>query len=120
MKQDILAKGFLLPTIHVLDPQLTLDELPEVRFEFPFILIGKWTKAFLTGHSWRVLKSWYTGGRPEQEFRNCFADGLNQCLVSSVAQANKQAVLQWFWFAGFRAHNLGRIDLDNKLLFIFK
>ena len=29
------------------------------------------------------------------------AISLNQSLVSSVAQANKQAVLQWFWFAGF-------------------
>ena len=39
-----------------------LNELPEVRFEFPFILIGKSTIAFWTGQSWRVLKSWYTGG----------------------------------------------------------
>ena len=28
-----------------------------------------------------VLKSWYTGGDPEQGFWCCFADGLNQSLV---------------------------------------
>ena len=82
-------------------PQLTLDELPEVRFEFPFILIGKRTMAFLTGQSWRVLKSWCTGGRPEQEFRNCFADGLNQSLVSS-AQAQTgcfaKVLVRGFWY----------------------
>ena len=42
--------------------------------------------AFLTSQSWRVLKSWYTGGGSEQGFRRSFADGLNQSLVSSVAQ----------------------------------
>ena len=34
-----------------------LNELPEVRIEFPVDLIGKSTMAFLTGPSWRVLKS---------------------------------------------------------------
>ena len=29
---------------------------------------------FLTGQSWRVLKSGYTAGSPEQQFRCCFAD----------------------------------------------
>ena len=43
--------------------------------------------SFLTGQSWRLLKSWYAGEDPEQGFRRCFADGLNQSLVSSVAQA---------------------------------
>ena len=42
---------------------------------------------FLTDQSWRVLKSWYTGGDPEQGFRRWFADGVNQSLVSSVEQA---------------------------------
>ena len=64
-----------------------LNELPEVRFVFPFILIGELTMAFLTGPSWHILKSWYRGAGPEQEFRCCFADGLNQSSVSSVAQA---------------------------------
>ena len=62
-----------------------LNELPEMRFKFLFSLIGKLTMAFLTGQSWRVLKSGYTGGVPEQEFRHGFADGTNQSLVSSVA-----------------------------------
>ena len=42
-----------------------LNELPEMRSEFPFKLIGKWTMAFLTGQSWCLLKSWYTGRRPD-------------------------------------------------------
>ena len=37
-------------------PEIT--ELPEMRFEFAFYLI----EFFLTGQSWRVFKSWYTGG----------------------------------------------------------
>ena len=39
---------------------------------------------FLTGQSWRVLKSGYTAGSPEQGFQRCFADGVNQSLISSV------------------------------------
>ena len=50
-----------------------LDELLELRLEFLFNLIGQ---------SWRVLKSWYTDGGPEQGFRRCFADGLHQKLSS--------------------------------------
>ena len=42
------------------------------------------TKPFLTGQSWRVLKSGYTAGSPEQGFRRCFADGVNQSLISSA------------------------------------
>ena len=42
--------------------------------------------AFLTGQSRRVLKSWYTGGDPDQGFRRCYADGLNQ-RFSSVCGA---------------------------------
>ena len=61
-----------------------LNELPE----FPFNLIGKSTMAFLTGQSWGVLKSWYTGGSLEQGFRCCFADGLKQSLTLSVVQAS--------------------------------
>ena len=68
-------------------PPKGLDELLEVSLEFPFILIGKLTTAFLTGQSWCLLKSCYTGGDPEQRFLRCFADGLNQSLVLSVAQA---------------------------------
>ena len=42
---------------------------------------------FLTGQSSCVFKSWYTGEGPEQRFRRYFEDGLNQSLVSFVAQA---------------------------------
>ena len=37
---------------------------------------------FLTGHSWRVLKSGYTVVDIEQGFRCSFADAVNQSLVS--------------------------------------
>ena len=37
--------------------------------------------AFLTANHLAV-------GGPEQEFQRCFADGLNQSLVSPAAQAN--------------------------------
>ena len=55
-----------------------VNELPEVRFEFPFILIGQWAMAFLIGQSWRVHN--YVG--PEQGFRFFIADGLNQTFSS--------------------------------------
>ena len=42
---------------------------------------------FLTGQSWCVLESWYTGGGPGQGFWRCFADRLNKSSVSSVIQA---------------------------------
>ena len=47
-------------------------------FEFPLNLIGKSKMAFLTGQSWCVLKSWYTGWGPEQGFWHWPADRLNQ------------------------------------------
>ena len=68
-------------------PPNRLNELPEVRFKFPFISFGKSTMASLTGQSLPVVKSWYTSAGPEQEFQRCFADGLDQSLVSSVMQA---------------------------------
>ena len=71
-----------------------LNQLPESRLEFPFVLICKSTMAFLTGQSWRVIKSWYTGGVLDQEFRRCFADGLSQSSVSSVVLACSAGV---FW-----------------------
>ena len=49
-----------------------LNKLPEVCFEFPFNLIGKSTMAFLTGQSWRVLKSWYTGWKPRTRISGLF------------------------------------------------
>ena len=44
-------------------------------------MIGKLTRGFLTGQSWRALKSRYTGGDQEQGFRRYFVDGLNQKLI---------------------------------------
>ena len=56
------------------------------------ILFGKSTMAFFTGQSWRLLKSWYKAGSPEQGFRCCFANGLNQqSLVSSAVQASERS-----------------------------
>ena len=63
-----------------------LKKLPEVCFEFSFVLIGKSTMVFSTEQSCRALKSWYTGGGPEQGFRRCFVDGLHHSLVSSATQ----------------------------------
>ena len=54
-----------------------------MRFEFPFNLIGKSTMGYLTGQSRRVLKSRHTDGDPEQGFRRCYSDGLNQRFSSA-------------------------------------
>ena len=66
-----------------------LNEVPEVRFEFPFIVIGKSTMAFLTGQSWRVLKPWYTCGAQNKDFGAISQTGLTRSLVPCVAQATK-------------------------------
>ena len=49
------------------------NKLPEVRFEFPFMLMGLLTMTYLKGLSYRIVKSWYTDGCLEQRFRGCFA-----------------------------------------------
>ena len=49
------------------------NKLPEVRFEFPFMLMGLLTMTYLKGLSCRIVKSWYTDGSLEQRFRRCFA-----------------------------------------------
>ena len=64
-----------------------LNKLPEVRFKFPFMLIGKLTMAFFNRPIMARTEILYTGGDPAQGFWCCFADRLNQCLVSSVVQA---------------------------------
>ena len=52
-------------------------------------MIGKLAMARLTGQSWRVLKSWYTGGGLEQRiwalFRRRYLPGFD--YVTSAAQA---------------------------------
>ena len=61
----------------VLGPKRT-QRITEMRFEFPFNLIDKLAKAFVTGQSGRILKCWYICVGPEQGIRRCYADGLNQ------------------------------------------
>ena len=56
-----------------------LHELPEKRFEFPIILLGKSTVAFLTGLSWRVLTSWYTDRAQNKDF-----DAVSQKVLTRV------------------------------------
>ena len=58
-----------------------LNELPEMRFEICFNLIGELTVAFLMGQSWHAIKSWYTGGSAQNKGFS------NQKLVLSVVQA---------------------------------
>ena len=52
-------------------------------------MIGKLAMARLTGQSWRVLKSWYTGGGLEQRiwelFRRRYLPGFD--YVTSATQA---------------------------------
>jgi len=62
-----------------------LNELPEVRLEFPFKLIGK---GFLTGQSWRVLKSWYKGWAQNKDFGAVSQTVLIRSVCPSVAQAS--------------------------------
>ena len=66
-----------------------LNELPEMRFEFPFNLIGKSTMVDLKGQSCLHIKIMvHTVGSSGQESRRCFAGGFTQNgLLSSVAQA---------------------------------
>ena len=53
-----------------------------------------WLKIILTGQSWHILKSWYTGRDPEHGCWCCFADGptVSKSLVPSVAQATHALV----------------------------
>ena len=64
------------------------------------MLIGKLTMTFLTGQSRHILKSWYTGGGPEQGFWCCFTDGLlspklKPELSLPVVPATIQGINQW-------------------------
>ena len=75
-----------------------LNELREVRFEFPFNLIGDHDKQnkglFLTGQSWHVLKSEYTARSPEQGFWRRFTDRVNQSLISSARRLKKASMVK--------------------------
>ena len=71
-----------VPCLHSMFYPNRLNKLTEMRFKFPFNLIGRLKMAFSTGQSWCVLKSWCTGGGREQEIWCCFADGLNRKFIS--------------------------------------
>ena len=45
-----------------------LIELPEMRLEFPFNLIGQSSSTFLTGKSWLFRESWYTAEGNNKDF----------------------------------------------------
>ena len=74
-----------------------LNELPEVRFEFLFILIGKSTMAFSTGQSWRVLNLGTRVGVQNKDFGDVSQTELTRVLVSFVVQANR-CLRSSFWF----------------------
>ena len=88
-----ITKLWLVPGLRssaeilVLDPQRT-QRITGSAFRIP--LQPAWRsrqtkqRPFLSGQSWRVLKSGYTAGSPQQGFRRCFADGVNQSLISSA------------------------------------
>ena len=97
-----------------------LNELPEMRFEFPVILIGKksWV-AFLADQLWHVLKCWYTGGGPKKDFGAVSRTGFTRVkfrwwrrlsrprrssreLAHSLTEGNLSKVLIVLSFAGFR------------------
>ena len=65
----------------------------------------KKTKAFWTGQSWRVLKSGYAAGGPEQGSLRCLADVTYRGLFSSATQAtvyitiNYKSRSQIFYFS---------------------
>ena len=75
-----------------------LNKLPEVRFEFLFILIGKSTMAFSTGQSWRVLNLATQVGVQNKAFGDVSQTELTRVLVSFVVQANR-CLRSSFWFS---------------------
>ena len=71
-----------------------LNEIPEVHFEFPFISIDQSTMALLRANHGAYPnpdtqgRKGGVGGGAEKGLRRRFAEGVNQSLVSSVAQAS--------------------------------
>ena len=78
-----VCQAWLIPLIWAPNE---LNIFPEVWFEFSFIVIGKWTMAYLTANHNMYSHPSRQGGL-EQEFWCCFTDRLNQSLISSLAQA---------------------------------
>ena len=94
-----------------------LKELSEMRFEYLSNLIGKSIVAFLTGSLLRVLKSWYTGGGPEQGFQRRFADWLNQTFTSDCGADTYSQVSQFtVWLQIKVAHYL---NIDEGPLYLW-
>ena len=88
---DVIQPRLLTPQQHRYPcpgPQRT-PRITGRLFRISFTLMGKSTMEFWTSESWSVLKSQHTGRVPEQGFRRCYEDGLNQSLVSSAAQATR-------------------------------
>ena len=52
--------------------------------------------ALLTGQSWCILNSWYTGEGPEKEFWHCFTDRLNQKFSSICGVLSGTAPIKYF------------------------
>ena len=50
-------------------------------------------RPFLTGQSWCILTSGYTAGSPEQGFRRCFTDRVNQSLILSARRLDTKRSL---------------------------
>ena len=86
------------------------------------------TKPFLTGQSWCVLKSGYTAGSPEQGFRRCFADAVNQSLISSARRLAKLTPKEclslkcgwwkWYWIFPWQIHHVWLAEFLGQTVFI--
>ena len=71
-------------------------------FACPFSLIGKSAMPFLTGQSWCVLKSWYTGGDPEKDLTKknlvpSFGCRLIQCAAEILIDAWLTSIILSSW-----------------------
>ena len=123
---QMITKLWLVPSaksteILVLDHQRT-QRITESAFRIS--LQPDWRsrqtkkKAFLTGQSWRVLKSGYTAGNPEQGFRRCTADGVNQSLISSARRLSsgkeKKVVVSAETYISYPPYNQSTIQIIQQ------
>ena len=97
MASSLLRRRYLIPVSKVCEAARIslfwlpsgLNELPEMRVEFPFNLVGKFTIAFFkqANHGAYLNSGTHRWG-PRTRSLRCFADGLYQNgLDSSVTQA---------------------------------
>ena len=70
-----------------------------MHFEFPFILIGKLTMAFLTGQSWQVLKSGNTGGTQKNDSSTVLQMDLTRVLWRRLCGQ------QWDKYLPYKLHH---------------